>query len=216
MAGFVAAARVQDAKLRAAAVLINGGISTTTVTISTATANAVKAVDVDAVAAKIPAGLSNDLLTATIVVYSELVSRTDAMGLFRVPDVYDRQHVDPQVAPNAQQLLDCLGHGTPAARAFPGDLRSLGRLAATLPPVKIAAPSSRAAAEVAVQVASVDLVNGCADECGGTVVRRLPTVRWDGDPSGKSTATGTLGGDLGDFDAKYQPPHGWIINLHVC
>jgi hypothetical protein len=95
------------------------------VRVSAETADAVKAADMHAAAATIPAGLSTELLTATIVVYSELVSRSDAMALFRSPGVYDRRHVDPRVAPNAEQLLQCLAHGTAAARAFPADLRSL-------------------------------------------------------------------------------------------
>ena len=38
-----------------------------------------------------PAGLSDDLLTGVMLVYSELVSRSNAMSSFRFPASYDRQ-----------------------------------------------------------------------------------------------------------------------------
>jgi hypothetical protein len=77
------------------------------------------------------------------------------------------------------------------------------------------APTSRAAAEVAVFVALVDKANGCSEECGGTVLRRLPTVRWDSDPSGKSKASGTIGGTVG-FKATYDQSQGWMVELQAC
>jgi len=215
MAVFVAAARTQDARLREAARLVNGGISTSKVTVSSQTAKAMQAVDLPSVAKAIPAGLGNDLLTGTMLVYSELVSRSDSMSLFRFPAIYDRQHVDPHTAPNADQMLVCLSHGVPAARAFAADLKALEQFAQKLPPVDIAAPTSRAAAEVAVHVAQVNRLNGCADECGGTVLRRLPTVRWDSEPSGKSKASGTIGGTVG-FKATYDQSQGWMVELQAC
>lgn len=78
-------------------------------------------------------------------------------------------------------------------------------------------PASRAAAELAVYVALVNKANGCSDECGGTVLRRLPTVPWESDPS-DCKAGGTLGEvlrglgfDLSDvrFEAIYQRSQGW-------
>jgi len=225
MAVFVAAARTQDARLREAARLVNGGISTSKVTVSSQTAKAMQAVDLPSVAKAIPAGLGNDLLTGTMMVYSELVSRSDSMSLFRFPAIYDRQHVDPHTAPNADQMLVCLSHGAPAAQAFPADLQALEQLARTLPPVDVSAPTSRAAAEVAVYVALVDKANGCSETCGGAVLRRILTVRWDSDPSDKSKASGTLGEtmrgtdfDLSQarFESTYDRSQGWIANIQVC
>lgn len=225
MAAFVAAARTQDARLREAARLINGGISAVRLTVTSQTAKAVRAVDLQWVVKTIPAGLSQDLLTRTMLVYSELVSRSDAMSHFRSPDSYDRQHVDPQTIPNADQMLVCLSHGAPAAQAFAADLRALEQLTHTLPPVDVSAPTSRAAAEVAVFVALVDKANGCSEECGGTVLRRLPTVRWDSDPSGKSKASGSLGETLREpgldlshvrFESTYDRSQGWVVNIQVC
>lgn len=225
MEAFAAAARTQDTRLREAARLINGGISARTLTVTSQTAKAVRAVDLQSVATTIPAGLSDDLLTGTILVYSELVSRSDAMSHFRFPETYDRQHVDPHVIPNADQMLACLSHGAPAAQAFAADLQALERFAHTRPPVDVAAPTSRAAAEVAVQVALVNKVNGCSDECGGVVLRRLTTVRWVADPSGKTKASGTLGESVRgpgfdvshvSFEATYQPSQGWTVNIRAC
>lgn len=225
MAAFVAAARTQDTMLREAARLINGGISARTVSVTSQTAKAVKAVDLQSVAKTIPAGLSDDLLTGTMLVYSELVSRSDAMSHFRFPATYDRQHVDPLAIPNADQMLACLSHGAPAAHAFATDLQALEQLARTRPPVDVAAPTSRAAAEVAVYLALVNKANGCSDECGGTLLPRLPAVRWDADPSGKNKASGALGEtvrgpgfDLShiNFEATYQRSQGWIVNIRAC
>ena len=225
LAAFVAAARTQDSMLREAARLINGGIGAHTVTVTSATAKAVNAVDLQSVARTIPAGLSDDLLTGTMLVYSELVSRSDAMSHFRFPATYDRQPVDPQVIPNADQMLACLAHGAAAAHAFPIDLQTVEQLAHTRPPVDIAAPTSRAAAEVAVYLALVDKANGCSEECGGILLRRLPAVRWDADPSGKNQASGTLGEtvrgpgfDLShvSFEATFQRSRGWIVNIRAC
>jgi len=225
MAAFAAAARTQDTRLREAARLINGGIRARTVTVTSQTAKAVKAVDLQSVAKAIPAGLSDNLLTGAMLVYSELVSRSDAMSHFRFPATYDRQHVDPLAIPNADQILACLSHGAPAAQAFAADLQALAQLAHTSPPVDVAAPTSRAAAEVAVQIALVNKVNGCSEECGGIVLRRLTTVRWVADPSGKTKASGTLGEsvrgpgfDLShvNFEATYQPSQGWTVNIQAC
>jgi len=104
--------------LREAARLVNGGISTSKVTVSSQTAKAMQAVDLPSVAKAIPAGLGNDLLTGTMLVYSELVSRSDSMSLFRFPAIYDRQHVDPHTAPNADQMLVCLSHGVPGGASL--------------------------------------------------------------------------------------------------
>jgi hypothetical protein len=118
-----------------------------------------------------------------------------------------------------------LPHGAPAAQAFAADLEALEQLAHTLPPVVVAAPTSREAAEVAVYVALVNKANACSEECGGTVLRRLTTVRWDTDPSGKTRTSGTLGETVSgpgfdlshlNFSATYQPSQGWIINIQAC
>jgi len=47
------------------------------------------------------------------------------------------------------------------------------------------------------------------------VLRRLPTVRWDSEPSGKSKASGTIGGTVG-FKATYDQSQGWMVELQAC
>lgn len=63
------------------------------------------------------------------------------------------------MAPNADQLITCLGHGSQAAADFPADLLAVEQLAASRPPAGVAPASSRAAAEVAVLVSLVDSTN---------------------------------------------------------
>jgi hypothetical protein len=141
-ASFTAAAKV-DARLHAAATLINGDIGQTESDFGADTVAAVKAADPAPAAAKIPAGLKPSLLSAVILVQSDLVSRWYA---FR-PVLEGSTGVASQ---DRERLMTCLEGGARAAARFDADLAAVRSLASAAPPETRAAPASHAAAELAV------------------------------------------------------------------
>jgi hypothetical protein len=204
---FAAAVRV-DRRLHAAAILINGGVGSTSVHFPQATIDAIEAADPAASAATIPAGMRPDLLRAVVLVQSDLASRWYAFqpireGLYG-PPAYERGRV-----------LACLANGAPAARRFRADLATARTLARSLPPVAVAPRDSRAAAEVAIRLAFIDKADGGCDSCGGYLATDPPQIVWRhiANAFGRPW-DGTVGRIL--FRAGYRAGTGWAVVLNAC
>ena len=189
LAPFVSAAQTMDGQLRTAADLINsagppwtqpdsGGQIRTAIEPLTTTG-------LSAVAKTIPAGLPNDLLRPTLLVYSDLASRSYAMRLFGFPGPSSPSDTQLQT-----QLLQSLAHGAPAAARFASDLNALVSAARAAPPITVAASTSRQAAYVLLLVADTNLANGGCGGTGGAIATRLPSIDWTPDPA--IDADGTL------------------------
>ncbi len=102
----------------------------------------------------------------------------------------------------------------PAAR-FDADLAAVRSLAQQTPPLTLAAPDSRAAAEVALRVNSIDKPNICSYECGGYAPTALQTVIWrPGNNQHSRHYEGTIGGIR--FQAGYTAARGWEITIYAC
>jgi hypothetical protein len=174
LAPFLSAAATMDGQLHAAAEAINGA-GPPWDAVTDEVAGAVEAADPAVVAATIPAGLRHDLLGAVVLVYSDLASRRAAMQSFAHAGTVDEP---------ANVLLAELGNGHEAATRFESDLAAARSLAESTPPVVVAAPDSRAAAELLLLVQYVDKANVGCDSRGGGVVTELPTITWTGDSGG--------------------------------
>jgi hypothetical protein len=208
LARYVTAARLADARIRHAAMLINSEIgSTGAPSFSAAAMAAVAAADPFPAAASIPAGLRPNLMWAVLRVQNDLESRWYA---FR--PVTGGVLSEPGEA--RSDLLRCLGGGAPAAARFAGDLRAARRVAATLPPVRHVLSRSRAAATLAVRLQLIVLANSGCDNCGGYLFTSLPRVVWRPMTVGGATFDGTAGGI--PFRARYGPGAGWDVRLNAC
>ncbi|WP_199423484.1 hypothetical protein [Actinotalea solisilvae] len=209
LAPFVEAARAADVALRHAATHIDGTVREDAVVLDDETVAAVQAVDLAAVREAIPAGLAAPVLVPVLTVYSDLVSRRAAMAYAGVAAT-----TYPRPGTEADELLACLGHGSPAAARFDADLEALGAAARTAPPPGAVAPGARAGADLAARLEEIDLRNsGCAG-CGGYVATALSPVVWDGAAPGATVLTGTVGGTR--VDAVWTAADGWTATLDAC
>jgi hypothetical protein len=224
LAAFFSAARQTDTRLRAAAAMVNGSITTNAMRISQATADAVRAADPQPVAAAIPAGLDSALLQQALLVYSELDSRY--MAMYHLPVGVIASSGSGLASPGTYQyLMRCLGNGAAAASRFAADLAALQKTAGAAPAVTIAAPDSRAAAELALRIIDIRVANGGCASCGGQLATTLAPVTWGwqgtwsemGTWSDGSTAApdGTIRGTI-PFHVSYQPGKGWYAQEYVC
>lgn len=214
LAPFVNAALKMDGQLKTAADLINSAGPPWTLPASDAVSAAVEPLtgpDLKAVASVIPTGLSNDLLRQTILVYSDLASRSYAMRSF-APTGFPPSS-DPELQ---QRLLQDLAHGAPAAARFPSDLDSLISAAQAAPSVTVPSPTSRQAAYVLLLVADTNLANGGCASTGGAIVTRLPTINWTPNPA--LDTDGTLNWPDGGY--VYFTAHlvngSWQVGIMAC
>jgi hypothetical protein len=213
LAAFIAAAEQADSQVRHAAALVNSDIGATSMRFTPAALAAVRALSNAPVARAIPAGLPDELLRETLAVYGDLASRTAALG--GVGRYSYSGRALPIGGQEARAVLGCLRHGAPAAARFGADLAALRSAAQQTPPLTLAAPGSRAAAEVALRVNSIDKPNICSDECGGFAPAQLQTVIWHpGSGQHSRHYEGTIGGIR--FQADYTAAHGWEINIYAC
>jgi hypothetical protein len=180
LAPYFSAAQSLSQQLAAAAVLINSGIHANTMSFDQTTLDAITAIDPSSAAKQIPAGIPPDLLRAVLRVQSELVSRRAAFNTVTSHPT-DRPYV-----------LSCLANGAPAAARFAGDLAAARSLAARTPPIAVAGPTSRPAADLAIYLQYFEGVNMCCGSCGGVIATELPVISWV-PPTGRTWA----------------PPHGW-------
>lgn len=212
LAGFFSAAQAADARLHHAAALANAGIGAKTIHLSPSTVAAVKALDLTAVEHAIPAGLPSELQRQVMLVYSDLVSRTWAFNRYLM---YRSRTTLPASGTEGRDLVRCLGNGAPAAARYDADLAAARAYAQTVPPLTVAAPDSRAAAEVLLRVDLIKIANGGCGSCGGRVFTQLPTVVWQ-----RQTEPG-FGYSDGyvnhvRFSAHYRAGHGWDVVLFAC
>jgi hypothetical protein len=112
LAEFFAVARADDARIRAAARAVNRDIGPSSVHFSRATVDKVKASAPDRTARAIPAGMNAELLTATVIVYSDLASRSAALNVLNI-GTEPRPRTDPDVV----RFLDALRRWSLVARA---------------------------------------------------------------------------------------------------
>jgi hypothetical protein len=206
---FFSAATSLDAQLHDAAEAINGA-GPPWPEVPDSVVDAVTTADIVPVGRSIPAGLPPDLLRASVLVYSDLVSRRAAMQGFAYAGPVDYEPAE---------LLLGLANGHAAAERFDGDLAAARSLAAATPPFEPAPLDARETAEVLLLVYYVDGANlGCGSR-GGIVLTELPPIVWatevvpDGTPTG-SVRDGSIGAV--DFSADLQPDGTWKVQLWAC
>jgi hypothetical protein len=212
---FVTAARTADTRLHRAALLINGGISATQITVTPATVKAVKAVWPPDVARRVPAGMDPQLKRATLLVYSDIASRRWAMEPVTYGGAAGLVLPRPgpaSASPSADEVLAALRNGHAAADRFEADLAALQALAARTPAFAVPGRASRAAAEMAVREAYIDGWNAGCGGTGGKVFTQLAPLTWTGGQPGRYTgAVGPVA-----FVATLQAGGGWQVSLNAC
>ena len=117
--------------------------------------------------------MNAELVTATAIVYSDLVSRSAALNVLNIGT-----EPWPRTDPDVVRFFDALRRGSLVARAYPTDLTAARTLAATSPPIMRARPDSRAAAALAIHSALIKVANGCGAADGAPVLRRLAPIAW--------------------------------------
>lgn len=211
LAGFVAAANRTDRQIRAAAALVNSGIGADTIQFTPNTVAAVTSINQHALVDAIPSAMPAALQRKVLLVFSELVSRSDALRA-----ILDVQHDQiPRDSAEARFLIGNLGHGAPAAARYSADLNAARKLAASLPPIATVSPASRATAAIAVQTEYIMGMNGGCASTGGWLETTPVPLLWKQriDYSGQRT-DGTIGGIV--FRADYRPGHGWQVLMYAC
>jgi hypothetical protein len=205
---FFTAAATLDTQLHAAATAINGGGPPWT-SVSQEMADAVQAAALEPVAETIPAGLPRDVLQSVILVYSDLSSRRHAVESFASAPDLPYQPIDP---------LAELANGHAAAVRFDDDLADLRSLAQSSPPVTVAPPDSRAAAEALIYVRYVELANGGCDSRGGAVFTHLPALDWNASDTPAGEGIPSWDGHIGgiQFSADHRPDGTWDILINAC
>jgi len=211
LAAFFAAARADDARIRAAARAVNREIRPTSVRFSRATLEAVEASTPDRTARALPAGMDANLLRTTLIVYSDLATRSSALN-----PTLDSIGVDesrPRTDPDVVRFLDGLHRGSLIAGAYPADLAAARALAAATPPIAPARPDSRATSELAIRVAVVKLANGCNG--GNPPVLRYPVpIVWKTTITPDGQRDGSIGGVA--FHVAYAARSGWTVRIDAC
>lgn len=205
LAGFFSAAGALDSQLRQAAALVNGGVGKTSMSFPPATQAVVSALSTKEVARAIPAGLPAELLRQTLLVYSGLESRTTSLR--GVPMFGDESPLKLS-SQDGKYVYGCLRNGAPAAARFTADLAALRAAALAAQPIALAAPDSRAAAELALRVQAINLHNSGCMECGGFVATTLAPVVWT------SRSGGTVNGI--QFQVIYHAGTGWEARIWAC
>lgn len=193
LAGFFAAAEALDADIRAAADVFNAGFDPAAGTLAPGVAPVVEALDAVPLGLLIPAGLSADLETAVLAVFTDLDGRISALaGGVRGVDY-----------PDLEFVMNCLTGGGPAATRFPDDLARAREMAGLEPP-PTAAPDSPEGGILAVRLAAIHSMNWGCDSCGGLAYDAPIAVDWEG-----RTVAGV------EFEAAYEEG-AWQILIYAC
>jgi hypothetical protein len=211
LAQFFAAARADDARIRAAAGAVNQEIGPTSVHFSRATLDTVKASRPDRTARAIPTGMDADLLRTTMIVYADLATRSSALN--PALDFIDIDGSRPRTDRYVVGFLDGLRRGSLIARAYPADLAAARALAATRPPIVPVRPDSRAAAELAIRIAHIKGANSC-DGGNPPVLRYLVPVVWKTTVNPHGRHDGSFGGIV--FHVAYAAGSGWTVGFDAC
>lgn len=212
LADFFAAAQRMDDQLRATATLVNTGIGAQAMTFTAPMVDAINAIDPQSLVATIPAGLPGRLQDQVYLLFSELASRR-----YSFTPVLEAEPGQPLArdSQDGKRVLEGLSHGTEPAARFAADLDAAQALARSEPPLAVAAPDSRAGAEVAVRAAYILVKNrGCASSGGWIQTTAAPITWQQGDNGAGQRTDGTIGGIT--FRADYQPGCGWQATLNVC
>lgn len=171
-------------------------------------ADKVTTADIVPVGRAVPAGMPPDLLRATVLVYSDLVSRRAAMQTFANAGPTGR---------SADVMLGDLGRGHAAAERFDTDLAALRSLAAGAAPFEPAAPDDRARAEVLLLVRYTDAANLGCDSRGGVVLTELPAIVWSETPPPGIDPSWQHHGTIGHIDFSANLVDGtWKVQLWAC
>jgi hypothetical protein len=212
LATFLTAAQRMDVQLRGTAARINHGISPTTLEFPASTFAAIRAISSEALVPTIPAGLPPRLQQQVLVLFSVLEARRYAFNpILLLP----AGKPVPRSEPDAQRVLEGLGHGTAPAARFASDLAATRTLAYATPAVPPGAPDSRAAAALAVQVTYIHLRNeGCAGSGGWVETQPVPLVWSQSTDSTGAHTDGTIAGIV--FSADYHRGQGWDVVIHAC
>ena len=80
----------------------------------------------------------------------------------------------------------------------------------------MAAPDSRAAAELAVYLGVISGINSGCMSCGGAELGELPTIVWQGTFSAAAPVHGTVGVGGVAFAAAYEDGKGWAVSFQAC
>jgi hypothetical protein len=211
LAEFFAAARADDARIRAAARAVNREIGPTSVHFSRATLDTVEASAPERTARAIPAGMNADLLRTVMIVYADLATRSSALN--PEIDFIDTDTTWPRTDRYVVGFLDGLRRGALIARAYPTDLAAARALAATSPPIMPGRPDSRAAAELAIRIAHIKGANSC-DTGNPPVVRYLLPVVWKTTVTPRGRHDGSFGGVV--FHVTYAAGSGWTVGFDAC
>ena len=216
---FATAERV-DQRLKAAAIVVNGDIGATQLTVDQSTTDAISTADPTAAGHAIPTGLTPDLLLPVMRVQSDLMSRFYALRGFERANLGTGGTVVLLSDQWAQEAMSCLGNGTQAAASCSADLAAARAVAAKAPPVTVAAPDSRAAADLAVLLQNLVGRNSGCMSCGGERETSLPTITWYATrmPAGFHGHPAPVDGNINgiDFLANYTLGTGWDIQAYAC
>jgi hypothetical protein len=198
---FFTGAATVDQHLKDAAALINSQLSAGADDEPAASA-AISAADPATLAHTIPAGLTPQLETAVLVVWSELESRSAALC------------TPLRTTTQGSSAAHCFTNGTAAAQRFPADLSAAKVLAAQSPAPPTVSPDSHLAGEVAVEISSIDQANRGCGATGGSIFSQLDPITWRTFSLGGITFQGQIGQTA--FQATYAPGAGWTARLDVC
>lgn len=211
LADFLTGAQRMDDRLRSTAKMINSGLGAETFVFTPDTVAAIKAIDPETLVKTMPAGMSAQLQHQMYLLFSELAARRYAFTPILEQEVGT---AIPRDSDAARHIMEGLSRGSSPAGRFPHDLAATRTLAQSEPPVPVAAPDSRASAEVAVHAAYiVGRNNGCGASGGWVQTTEVPLV-WKQGTNGVGRTDGTIG-DV-QFRADYQPGQGWQVALNAC
>jgi hypothetical protein len=197
---FFVAVREADQAIAATAQAFNAGFDAEEGTLTAEAKQTVTDLDIGRIDWLIPAGLSIELETAVLTVYSDLISRQAALhGAARY--LYPDPQPDADMAEqNLEFVMTCLGNGHGANARFDADLAGAIRQARLEAPPPSLEPDSAEAGILAVREAWIVGGNTCCDSCGGYIYSEPMPVDWD---------------DRGEsFDAEFVDGH-WQIGLHA-
>jgi hypothetical protein len=220
LAAFMAEAQANHDRLAVAVDALNGSFRDSELVIAQSTVDAIAAAEPRAARRAIPAGLDRGPLGATLLVYSGLESRWAAMRCFVTAGTGPYPRVIPRDSPEGEyrRIEECLRFDPPTAQRFPADLTALRAVSARTPMPAVAAPDSRAAAELAVHLQDIDLRNTGCDGNGGYVVTDLKPISWRQAPAFDPSWGARTDGDIDGlrFRADYDADRGWTVVLAAC
>jgi hypothetical protein len=194
LAAFFAAAEALDASIKEAAAAFNAGFDDAAGTLDPSVEPMVNALDAVPLGDLIPPGLSSELETVVLAVFTDLDSRIAALaGGMRYLGY-----------PDLTGALSCLSGGGDSAARFPGDLAAARALAAQQA-APTASADSEAAGILAVRLTAIHSMNWGCDSCGGLVYDVPIEVDWAGR---------TVGGGV-QFDAEFSGG-AWHIVIMAC